>query len=309
VIDLMESGIDSYQFDLLKRMYEQCTDKLPAKADLPNQEGSLFFYFITRASDNDRYSMLCAASMKHITPEDAAILLDSGYIRKTDRIGFYTLTAKGLWLVETAVNNIKYGDLIDFFDQKFFDTFDNKAISDLRKIILLSMVAIRSFSKGSAVNMRTDADVKDKWLDVLRDINAIMVDNGIIQKKNSLQGKYFDGKTEHPASKIMRHTDKLSKETKSIYNNLSGDNRYYLDLSENGNINTERLGELISMIFENKLNDKNYRDFVDFVVPYAKTNRGLDFISSITENFYALEYNKCIEDAFKIAKRNANGPT
>jgi len=301
----VESGIDSYHFDILVRMYKQCIDKLPAKADLPNSDKPLFFYFITRATNNDRYSMMSTASTKYITPDDAAILFENGYIRKTDNIGFYTFTAKGLWLVETAINNVNFDALIDFIDGKFFDVFDVKAISDTRKIILLSMVAVRSFSKGSAINMRTDADIKDKWLDILHDISEIMVKHEIIQKKNSLRNKKIDDKTEHPASKLMRHTEGLAAETKSIYNNLSGDNRYYLDLSKDKIVDAERLGELLSMIFENKLNEKNYQGLVDFIVPYARTEKGLELIGSITEDFYSLEFNDCIEDAFKVAKRNA----
>jgi len=305
--DSVAGGIDSYHFDILNRMYEQCVGKLPIKADLPNNEKTLFFYFITRASNNDRYLMMSTAATKYITLDDAAVLLEKGYIRRTDNIGFFTFTAKGLWLVETAVNNINNDDLIDFIDQKFFDIdgFDVKDISDKRKVILLSMVAVRSFSKGSAINMRTDAEVKDKWLKVLYEIDEIMVKHEIIQKKNSMKEKKLNGKTEHPASNLMRHTDGLSADTKSIYNNLSGDNRYYLDLSNNKIVDTERLGELLTMIFGNKLNDNNYRDFVDFIVPYARTERGLDLIGSITEDFYSLEYNDCLEDAFKIAKRNA----
>ena len=286
-------------------MYDQCIEKIPAKADLQNNEKTLFFYFITRATNNDRYLMMNAASYKYIAPDDAAILFENGYIRKTDNIGFYTFTAKGLWLVETTINRVNYDGLINFIDLRFFDVFDVKPISDLRKVILLSMVAVRSFSKGSAINMRTDAEVKGKWLDILIEISDLMVKHGIIQEKNSIQIKKLDYKTEHPASKMMRHTEGLSAETKSIYNNLSGDNRYYLDLSRDMTMDTERLGELLSMIFGNKLNNGNYKDFVDFIVPYARTDKGLDLIGSISENFYSLEYSDCIEDAFRIAKRNA----
>ena len=294
--------VSAQQYSILKSMYDRAIENLPNKVKLDKNEKSLFCYFVTRATNNDRYSILKNASVRYIPRSDVINMTDLNLIRLTDDDESYTLTSKGLFFIESQLGKISEEFMIYFFDDKFFDIYDKKPINSKRKVILLSMVAMRTFSEKSAISMRMDSKIKDSWYEVLKEISEYLVDCGVLDPKNSL--KSVDDSTEHPASKIMRHTEGLSAETRSIYNNLAGNNTYYLDVCSDGYPDASKISIIISLIFEDKLTENNYKTIMDYIVEYARSPVSMNFIGTTDETFDGIQYDDCIESAFKIAVSN-----
>lgn len=295
-----EFDLDDYSIRMLNEQYDRLVEEI-GEDKLSNN--SVLFYFISPFTESQRHIALSATSTKYIDPVTVNNLCSRGLMRETDTPGMYTLTAKGVFFVEEKRSKSAVDVLINQIDSKYFSVFGIKTLQPRRKIILLSMIAIRCFDKESSINMRDDARIKDAWWKIFNDMSDFLVNNGVIQEKNSLKNYKSSSKIEHPASNLIRHTDGLLKDTRGIYNNQEKKNTYYLDICRDGEISVDRLRYLIQRIFEDRLTDANVKSISSNIIEYPRLH-GLDVLSSLKRDYHSTKYDEMIYEAFYSAVGN-----
>jgi predicted transcriptional regulator len=219
-------------------------------------DNSIIIQFINLKS-NDRYRLLTASAIPaynlNVKKNILDYLVENEYIRETSNIGTYFLTAKGIWHIEKNKNIINEKKLLDFLDNKFFSFEEhvNKKLSDKEKIILFSMIAVRTFSDKSPIDLKKDDTVLTEIENVVDEAYDKLSALGLLTR---LQKKDLYGKpgNEHPVSVIFRHTDALPKKTKGLFKAL-GEQRYYLDVFKNNHIKKDNLGILFNKILDEKI--------------------------------------------------------
>jgi hypothetical protein len=233
-----------------------------------------------------------------ILSDQIETMKSNSLIRETETVGCYVLTAFGLWKIENEKNIINEEKLIEYFDKKFFNPFKyaEQPLSDKYKIILLTLIAARSFSKESPINLHisdTKLDVIKETIDQTFDILTSM---NVIQRleKDKLYGKSGN---EHPVSNLIRHSDKLPKQTKHIYQFL-GDQKYYLQIFKNNIVSEANLIYLFKKIFENvEINIDNLESIQRFLENIAHS-KSIYFYNDIKKHrFSTIEYDDIIKNA------------
>ena len=166
------------------------------------------------------------------------------------------------------------------------------------------MISIRTYSSSSTVDMRAEMDVKDAWWEIFLSHSNFLINYEIINEKSSMDNYRSSSKIEHPASDIIRHSDKLPRSTKNIFSK-TGKNQYFLDVMKNDSIDTEKLAYIIFLVFGNKLNHSNIYEISKFVCSFGRLY-GLSVINSLETNYYQIHYDDVINEAFKLALEMKN---
>jgi len=177
-------------------------------------------------------------------------LVGKGYIRRSDDLEKnqdYILTAQGIWFYESNTKDLDVSHLLQYFESTYF-TFKsrNKPLSDNEKIILISMIAIRNFSPGAAMDLSNPA-MNDYWIEIFDSVNKFLLLEKMIKKTNwrdSGRG------VEHPVPYAMRRVNNLPQKTKHIYKSMGG-NKYYLDIDKASNTTKMRLIFLFRIVIGN----------------------------------------------------------
>jgi len=292
----MEVNLEHY----LKKFYDKLYDNLVMKKKLKNSSVLISFLEI---KSNVRFRLLSESSIPcfKIPREALTNLLTRRLIRGTDEIDNYTITARGVWEYENGKNIIDEVFLIKYLDKKFFGFEDSqKSLSDKEKIILFSMIAARTFSKKSPIDLKKDETTNNIWQDILYNASEKLKSLDIISEKNQKEfhGKLYAPKgNEHPVSNIIRHSDQLPKKTKGLYK-APGEQKYYLDIYKDSKISKENLSYLFWLIFDDKLSDTVIEEVVNFCreIAYDKNI----YIFNLQEHIFSRpEYDDIIRDSIR----------
>ncbi len=238
---------------VLKKFYQKLYDNLE-KNKKKMKENSVIISFLDLKS-NDRYRLLSESSIfsYKIPKEILSELQNKKLIRNTDTLNSYTITAKGIWDIENKNNFISELILLDYLDQKFFNVYNvsEKPLTDKQKVIIFSMLAARTFSEKSSVDLKKDETVMNTWKEIVDKSYEKLKSLNLISE---LDQKDLYGKSgnEHPVSNLYRHTDELPKKTRGLFKAL-GNQKYFLDLLQNNEISKETLSFLFKQIFNNKV--------------------------------------------------------
>ena len=282
-------------FKFLQKFYRKLQENLKFKNKLKN--GSVFSTFMDIKS-NPRYSFLKEASLEanKIPKLVLEYLLSKEYIRAIDKLDFYTITAKGVWEVETKEFNFNHNTLINILDEKLFSLFKQSgSITDKEKVILLSMITIRAFSEKTFLDLKIGDTILSEMEGLIKDSYNILKTQGFIStlKKEMIFGAKGN---EHPVSNLIRHTDGLHKKTKGIYTAI-GNQKYYLNLFKNNQISKNDLSYIIWLIFGNKVTWSAEEAINDFCIKNAY-GKGIYLYNSNNLIFINPQYDNIIKDAF-----------
>ncbi len=237
----------------LTKFYQKLYNNIEKNKKKVN-ENSIIITFLDLKS-NVRYQLLNESSISsHKIPQKILIdLQNKKLIRSTDTLNSYTITAKGIWEVESKNSIINETILLDYLDQKLFNVYNisDKPLTDKQKVILFSMIAARTFSEKSSIDLKKEETVMDTWKEIVDKSYEKLKSLNLISKldQKDLYGKVG---TEHPVSNLYRHTDELPKKTRGLFKAL-GNQKYFLDLFQNSEISKENLDFLFKQIFENKV--------------------------------------------------------
>jgi hypothetical protein len=232
-------------------------------------DNSLLITFL-KAQSKKRYELLSesAISIIKFKKNTIDILISDNYIRATEQNGKYTITAKGIWLVELN-NGMEYEEIINYIDKEYFNLFNsNENIQDKEKVVLFSMILIRSFSEKSALDFHNGQHTIDSWKEILDKTGSFLVEHNVI--KNYPGNMYGKGGNEDPAIYLQERVNSLFKNSRGIYK-TPGNRKYYLQLditSDNdGNscsIDKCNLIFLFWLIFKDKITFENFEVISDF---------------------------------------------
>ncbi len=241
--------------DFLEKFYQKLYDNLEKMNKL--KENSIIISFLYIKS-NDQYRLLNESSIfsYKIPKEIINNLQDRKLIRNTDTLNNYVITAKGIWDIENKKNILNEIKLINYIDNKFFNVYklSEKPLTDKQKVILFSMLAARTFSEKSSIDLKKDESIMNTWKEIVDKSYEKLTSLGIISEldKDDLFGKKENKRNEKPVSHLYRHTDELPKKTRGLFKAI-GKQKYFLDISKDSEISKESLGFLFKQIFESKV--------------------------------------------------------
>jgi len=277
---------------MLKTMYDNLIRDLTIKNKYKNQS---VLESLLMVKSNVRYKIFKDSSQQIDDLDLANALINDKLIRAYEDDNKYTLTALGLWEVE----NEKYPlmKLLDFFDDKYFNISGHaKQIIDKEKIILLSLISLRSFSLKYAIDLKKNNNVLNNLKIVLDDICELLIEIGEI-KENYRKQLYGKKGNEHIVSNVFRHTDSLPKKTHAIYTTVNPQ-KYFLNIPNNDEAMEKYLILLFGKIFENKVNLTNRS--VNIILRKIK-NIAYNFSPKVfldeTNEFVCYSYDKIIINA------------
>lgn len=246
----------------LQKMYDAYKDNFEIKKKMPSKS---VLISSLKVKNNDRFRLLNdSARMAAKMPSDILLeLKENGMIRNTADVASFTISGKGIWLIEKRNGIIDENILIDFIDDNYFNRFEaGKPLTDKEKVIVFGLLATRAFSQNSTVDMRKDDCVKDAWKGIMESSFQKLKEVGAI-KSLELDDLIPKGGIEHPASHLIRHTDSLPRKTRAIFK-ASGKNRYYLDLYENGSLSMEKLAYMFWLVLGNSIDSDNIENINEY---------------------------------------------
>ncbi len=282
----------------LKRFYDKLYDNLLFENKLKKDSILLSFFDI---KSNVRYRALefAAISTENIPEILLSSLIKDNLIRPSDEINKYTITAKGVWVIEKNNKKITEDSIIAQMDEKFFDVYlDNKTLSDKEKVILFSMISARAFSEEAPIDLKKDEYALDAWKRILDNSYNKLHEMKLIKKMNE-EELYGKKGNEHNVSNLLRHTDSLPKKTKGLYK-VKVPQKYYLDIYSDNFLSKEKLEYLINIIFTTK---KNIRiETIDEIsnfclkIAYEEAHNIFNFES---HTFISPDFDDVVKDALK----------
>ncbi len=275
-------------------MYDSCKKWL---MDNKRYKKNSVLFSIIKMTNNARHEFFRETAEEYIDPPTSSFLIELGLIRGTDYKSRYSFTGAGLHYTE--INILGNNNYLNALDSEYFNVFEDISIGDRERIILLTMVALRTFSDKAAVDMRESTGIMDAWWEIMLNINDLLIEHDVISASSSLRGNATKSKIEHPASHLIRHSDTLNRATKGIYINKSLN--YYLSVFENGIINVDKLSNILELIFEKKQDSLVLSDFSSEMRSFCRIH-GLDVASSFQEDYFDSKYDDYISGAFELTR-------
>ena len=288
--------MNSECFNYLRKYYSKLQDYLVLKRKL--KQNSVLISLLNIKS-NAAYEALSKSAIQsmHVPKAFFDHLLSIGYIRRTDIHGYSTITCKGVWKVEDDEGNLNLNKLLGSIDAKFFDVFARaRSLTDKEKIVILSMISVRSFSENSALDLKKEDRVLTELQELIVSAYRLLQRHNIIGSLT--EDKIFGAKgNEHPVSNLIRHTDPLQKKTRGIFKNV-WPQKYYLDLFKDSDISEEGLVFLFGLIVKDQFTFQLVNDLKKFCLEnaYKKSAYLYDFSKHI---FTKPEYDEFVPEAIE----------
>ena len=268
----------------LERFYDNLYGKILLK--YKKVAGNSIITKFNNIKSNDRMELLNNSSIERLQVPHSTLdtLINQDLVRETDSVGRYVITAKGVWEIESRKGIMSLTSLLNLVDDKFFNIYKEAQtpISEKHKLILFAMIATRAFSSDSSVDLKMGEKAKNAWMNILSESYDFLSALGVV--KNLPRDQIFGrAGNEHPVSNVFRHTDKVPKQTRGLFK-APGDQKYFLDVCEGSSVSSEKLGFLLSQIF-------NQTDFNISVI-----NKISEFCNRIasTQNVYVFAVSKHI---------------
>jgi len=276
----------------LNRFYKLLYDNF--KNDKKLKNNSIILSFIkTRKSSTFRLLERSVISSNLIPSEILISLLTKGLIQNYDQFNTYIISAKGIWEIEKENDNINYDILISFINKEYFKYNEDKDLNDKEKIILFSMISARTFSELSAIDLKKEIFIRDKWKEVMEKAYEFLFNHSYINLKND---KIFNTTGNvHIVSSILRHNNKMVQKTKGIYS-YNRKQEYYLNIYNNNRFNEKALAYLFWKLFNGKMSNKE----VNLITKYCNemSLKNSIYLFDIKKHIFTMpRYDTKIKDA------------
>ncbi len=290
--------MDAENSRYLKKFYDQLYDSI--LKEKKTHIVSVFFSLL-KMSANKRYMVLekSTISTSNIPSQTIKYLLDDGFIRQSEVIDSYVITAKGVWEHEKINGTMSENVIIDFLDNELFTVYESgKPLTEREKVVLFAMIAARAFSEASSIDLQHDDEITNGWKTIIDKTALKLKELNIISENDSIYGH---GGTELAVSRLIRHTDKLPRKSKGIFRTSSSrSQKYYLDLYKNSQLSKEKLTFLFQLVFEKKLSFELLDDITKFCQGVAYND--VIYVYDVrTHIFSNPQYDDVIRDALREA--------
>lgn len=243
-------------FKILEKFYKKLFENV-IRSEKKLEANSLLLTFV-KITSNKTSKLLNESSIKSIVfpLEDLKDLSKKSCIRVSDdknKLHEYILTAHGIWEVEKVKNGFNEGTILDFIQNKYLSFSDTKKPLDVvDKVVLLSMVGVRTFSEASPMDLNK-ANFQDNWLSIFKEAYTFLLTRNVV-KKNKL--RFEKQGNEHPVAYVMRRRNDLPRKTQHLFCFSKNNKQYYLDLAEPEESLKIKLKNILSLIF-GKIDNKD----------------------------------------------------
>lgn len=271
------------------------------------KENSIFITLIG-ASQNKVLKLLSDSALSEdlIGKEKIDQLITLNLIKKDEFSDNFSITARGVWQVEKNKNIMSESQLIDYYQQTQFQRKKGSKI-DLKyreKVLLFSMIAARSFSLQSAVNLDPRNNFNDEWQEIFDSANQFLFDLNVINEteKKSL---YLRCANDQPIVTIFRRLTDFPKKTNFVYR-FDKNLNYWLDMPESEIEFKQVMASLFSLVFSEKLSYQNLDKILEFCRTIAQKKSVLIFGDISKHKFIDSKYDLWLKNALiKGIKENS----
>ncbi len=285
----------------LNKFYNLLYDNIERNKKLENNSVFISLLKIKTLTPRQKILRESSKSSSDIPTDVIKTLLSEKLVQSSDEIEKYTITAKGIWTVEKEREILNEESLMSFIDSEYFIIGEKiKPITDREKVILFGMIAARTFSKDSLIDLKRD-NYQDTWMQIFDMSYEKLKSLKIIKEaKDELLG---NSKTEPNVVNLIRHNIYLTRKIKGLYH-TTNKMQYYLDISDGDQISHQKLSYLLWQIFQGYL----AKDSIDDVMNFCKkiSNMGIFVFDMNTHIFSMPKYDLVLEDCIKdsiISKR------
>ncbi|MDD5181839.1 MAG: hypothetical protein PHC66_01555 [Candidatus Nanoarchaeia archaeon] len=284
---------------LLKKLYSNLVNTL--KLNKKFKKDTVIASFLS-INSNVRFRFLknSAIQSMHIPETVIKDLSQRGLIRNTDVWSEYTLTARGIYEEEKILGLLSESKIIDRLDEEFFNEFGEKSEKELtekEKIVILAMVAARSFSIESPMDLARSKLTTDAWKDIIDASFNMLKKLKLISKLelDDLYGKPGKSGSESPVSALLRRCNVLPKKIKGLFK-TPGNQKYYVELDKDQKIFTEELSFIFKRVFDDySLSLKEREELYKFCNEISKKDYLI--FNTVSHKFSEPKYDDMIKEA------------
>jgi hypothetical protein len=238
----MIENLDQSATLILNALYEKLVQSM-VSANKKLVDKSVFLTLL-KLSSNDSYNIIRNSSFKFEKAfhNDINILERANYVSKPDdkeKLDELVITTRGIWFIESSKGIIELNDVLKYIQATKLEFPKAKqALVDSEKVILYSMLCVRTFSDEVTMDLNSP-DLCIRWQDIIENkVIPHLRENKIIKLESVIDKKT---RNENPISYLMRHANNLPQKTNNLFIPTKK-NKYYLSL------NTDHQGKCISQI-------------------------------------------------------------
>lgn len=284
----MEESARHYLYKFYDTLYDNF---LMFEKKVKNKSILISFLKITKNSRNKLISKSSLSSSK-IPNNVLNLLLSEKLVQSNNDINKFVISAKGVWVVEKEKGIIDEELFLNYINEEYF--FEKiKPLNSKEKIILFSMIAARTFSEKSSIDLKKNSSIADSWKDII-DLSAEKLSSiGVVSRKD-IEDLYGSAGNEHLVSKLFRHNNYLASKIKQLYKS-PGDQKYYLDIYDDFQLSKDKLSYLLWEVFAGNLSDQEKEEVVHFLNDIS--SKKSIFVFELSEHIFSMpKYDVIIED-------------
>jgi hypothetical protein len=288
MVDYMEKKAKRYLYKFYDALYDNF---IMFENKVKNKSILISFLKIKKNSRNKLISESSLSSSK--IPNDILnLLLSEKLVQSNDEINNFFISAKGVWVIEKEKGIIDEEILLDYINEEYFAE-RIKPITSKEKIILFSMIAARTFSEMSAIDLKKDVFIIDSWKEII-DLSAEKLSSLKVILRKEVEDLYGSSGNENVVSRLFRNNSNLASKIKQLYK-YPGDQKYYLDIYDGSQFFKEKLSYLLWEIFGGNLSDQEKDEIINFCNEIS-SKKGI-YVFELNEHIFSMpKYDVLIED-------------
>ena len=250
------STLNDKERHVLRTCYDRLKDNLRLEKNNLAEDSVILTILKTQSTTRDRLMRKSKINSIEVSSDGLSTLLERGAVQSTGSFDTYIITAKGVWLFEQETGILDDEKFFAFLTDNYFATEGSLPkskveLDDKERVILLTMVAARSFSIDSAVDLKKGDTARDKWKEILCSSYDLLKEMQFIKKEKRSTFSDNTG-NEHVVVYRFRHNNKMPQKTQSVYR-YTHDCEYYLDLYSGGTFSQDKLSYIFWKIFGGNL--------------------------------------------------------
>jgi len=253
--------------------------------------------------NNDRLKIIDRVKIPQSCLKDMRMEINNalkmGYI--DEDLEYIYINAKGIYAVENERGRFSTEDFIDFINKKYFDLLvkKHKPLNDRRKLILFFLISIRAYSSESSLKLSRGNEILDTIKEYLKVCSTLLIEIEVINKGNFIAEMEEKGnETEHLVSNLMRHAEDIQMATEQIFK-CPGNNQYYVDISEEGKVDLQKMAFLFHKIANKKLSCEEIEKISAFCNRMSRESMFTVYADIDNHIFKELKYNNAVKEALE----------
>lgn len=284
----MEESVKHYLYKFYDALYNNF---IMSEKKVKNKSILISFLKNTKNSRNKLINESSIPSSK-IPNNVLNLLLSEKLVQSNDDINKFVISAKGVWVVEKEKGIIDEEVFLNYINEAYF-VEKIKPLNSKEKIILFSMIAARTFSEKSAIDLKKNSSIADSWKDII-DLSAEKLNSiGVVSKKD-VEDLYGRQGNEHLVSKLFRNNSYLVSKTRQWYKS-PGYQKYYLNIFEDSQLSKDKLSYLLWEVFAGNLSDQEKEEIIHFLNDIS--GKKSIFVFELSEHIFSMpKYDVIIED-------------